>query len=113
MKPIGGVVHPIYLHLLIDPLGYPTAIRWSALVIGVSAIAACTLMRTRLPRKEWDGKAVFFEISLFKHVENQCVDLFDSRTGLLSTGAEFPYIQCSLTKGASLGASVPNRDPDM
>jgi hypothetical protein len=61
MKPIGGVVHPIYLHLLIDPLGYPTAIRWSALVIGVSAIAACTLMRTRLPRKEWDGKAVFLK----------------------------------------------------
>jgi hypothetical protein len=44
-------------------------------------------------------------------VENQCIDLFDSRTGLLSTGAESPYIQCSLTKGASLGLSAPNMWP--
>jgi hypothetical protein len=59
-------VHPTYLHLLIDRVGFPTAIRWSALVIGISAVVACTLMRTRLPRKKWDGKASFFEISLFK-----------------------------------------------
>ena len=62
----GGVVHPIYLRLLINRVGFPTAIRWSALVIGISALVACTLMRTRLPRKEWDSKAWFFDISLFK-----------------------------------------------
>jgi len=41
-------------------------------------------------------------------VKNQGIDLFDSRTGLLSTGAKSLYIQCSLTKWASLEASAPN-----
>jgi hypothetical protein len=41
-------------------------------------------------------------------IENQGIDLFDSRTGLLSTGTEPPYVQCSLTRWARLEASAPN-----
>ncbi|KAG0650090.1 MFS transporter [Hyphodiscus hymeniophilus] len=62
----GGIVHPIYLHILIDRSGFPAALRWSALVVGLSGAAACLLIRTRLPTKKWDREAKFFDTSLFK-----------------------------------------------
>lgn len=62
----GGVIHPIYLRILISSLGFPSAVRWSSLILGIATTLSCVLMRTRLPRKKWDRNAPFFDVTLFK-----------------------------------------------
>lgn len=63
---LGGVVHSLYLHILISKVGFPAAVRWSALVIGTSGAIASTFMRSRLPKKQWNPNQQFINLSLFK-----------------------------------------------
>jgi MFS family permease len=63
---IGGVVHPIYLQILIREIGWPAAVRCCALIIAVASSLACLLMRGRLPKKKWDRSRRFFDFALFK-----------------------------------------------
>jgi hypothetical protein len=62
----GGVIHSLYLHILIGKVGFPAAVRWSALVIGISSAIACIFMHSRLPKKQWNHHQQFIDISLFK-----------------------------------------------
>ncbi|KAL2068625.1 hypothetical protein VTL71DRAFT_14962 [Oculimacula yallundae] len=63
---LGGLVHSFYLHILIQKVGFPSAVRWSALVVGLSGALACSLIHPRLPKKKWDSRTCFIEFSLFK-----------------------------------------------
>ncbi|KAL1965916.1 hypothetical protein VTN77DRAFT_5049 [Rasamsonia byssochlamydoides] len=63
---LGGVIHPIYLRILIQQIGFPGAVRYAALVIGVCTVLSCLSVSTRLPRKKWDHDTSFFDLRLFK-----------------------------------------------
>jgi MFS family permease len=63
---IGGVVHPLYLQILIGEIGWPAAVRCCALIIAVASTLACLLMRGRLLKKKWDRSRRFFDFALFK-----------------------------------------------
>ncbi|KAK0109521.1 hypothetical protein ONS95_002210 [Cadophora gregata] len=63
---LGGVIHSLYLHILIQKVGFPSAVRWSALVVGLTGALACTLIHPRLPKKKWQSHVYFLDFCLFK-----------------------------------------------
>ncbi|KAF8859164.1 MFS general substrate transporter [Acephala macrosclerotiorum] len=93
----GGTLHPLYLQLLIDKVGFKQALRWASLVIGVSSAIACLLMRARLPRKKWDKHLNFIDFSLFKQSTFSTWGLF----------APWNYLpSMSLSHGFSHGSAI-------
>ena len=62
---LGGVIFPLFLDRVIRSVGFPSAMRYTALFIGILLAFGCVFVRSRLPRKEWDRKARFIEYSLF------------------------------------------------
>lgn len=63
---LGGVIFPIFLDRVIADVGFYGAVRYTALLVGVTLVISCFLLRARLPRKKWDGKAKWFDMSLLK-----------------------------------------------
>ncbi|KAE9366249.1 putative MFS transporter [Stipitochalara longipes BDJ] len=102
----GGVIHPIYLHFLIPKIGFPYAIRVNALIIFSCGVVSCVLMKTRLPRKEWDKTAKYLDFSLFKHriFSIYCLGTFFVVWGLFSTWNYLPTM--SLRHNFSNGLAI-------
>lgn len=63
---VGGVIFPIFLNRVMHDVGFYGAIRYTSLFIGILLFAACFMIRARLPRKKWDPKVKWFDLSLFK-----------------------------------------------
>ena len=63
---MGGVIFPIFLNRVIQDVGFYGAVRYTALFVGVLLASSCCLVRARLPRKEWNSKTPWFDVSLFK-----------------------------------------------
>lgn len=66
---LGGVILPIFLDRVSKKIGLVGAMRYTALLIGVCLAAAILMVRARLPRKKWDSKLKWFDVTLFKHKE--------------------------------------------
>ncbi|KAK4494798.1 hypothetical protein PRZ48_014154 [Zasmidium cellare] len=66
---VGGVIFPLFLDQVIGEVGFYGAIRYTALLDGIVLAAGCCLVRSRLPKKSWDKKAKWFDVTLFKHPE--------------------------------------------
>lgn len=64
---VGGVIHSFYLHILIQKVGFASAVRWSALVVGLTGALACALIHPRLQRKKWQSHICFLDFCLFRH----------------------------------------------
>jgi len=62
----GGVIHPIFVNRLIGLVGFPAAIRYTALLLGICLVPVCFFVRARLPPKKWDPNTVFIDKNLFK-----------------------------------------------
>lgn len=62
----GGVIFPIFLNRIVQEKGFYGAVRYTALFIGILLAGSCFMVRSRLPRKAWDGKAPWFDLSLLK-----------------------------------------------
>lgn len=63
---LGGVIFPIFLNRVISSVGFFSAVRYTALLIGVLLTASCFMVRARLPRKKWNSKTPWFDATLFK-----------------------------------------------
>lgn len=63
---LGGVVFPIFLHKVMSEVGFYTAVRYAALLVGILLAIACLLVRRRLPVKKWDGDAKWMDMRLLK-----------------------------------------------
>lgn len=63
---VGGVIHPIFVNHLIGEVGFPSAIRYTALLLGICLVPVCLFVRGRLPRKNWDPNTVFLDRMLFR-----------------------------------------------
>lgn len=63
---LGGVVFPIFLHKVMSEVGFYTAVRYAALLVGILLAIACLLVRRRLPVKKWDGDAKWMGMRLLK-----------------------------------------------
>ncbi|KAJ5577692.1 uncharacterized protein N7459_006656 [Penicillium hispanicum] len=63
---LGGVIFPIFLNRVAEQVGFYGAVRYTALFVGLLLAASCFLVRSRLPRKQWDRKAPWFDVNLFK-----------------------------------------------
>ncbi|KAG0645288.1 MFS transporter [Hyphodiscus hymeniophilus] len=102
----GGIVHPIYLHMLIDKVGFASAVRWSALIIGITSTIAVLLMKTRLPPKKWDHDACFIDLSLLKQLPFTlyCIGTFLVLWGLLAPWNYLPSM--AITHGFSQNMAV-------
>ena len=62
----GGVIHPIFVNNLIGQVGFPGAIRYTSLLLGVCLVPVCLFVRARLPQKKWDPTTVFFDRTLLR-----------------------------------------------
>lgn len=69
---IGGVIFPIFLNNIIEDVGFDSAIRYTALFIGLLLAMSCFLIRGRLPRKKWDPNVQWFDLGLFKQKQFAC-----------------------------------------
>lgn len=63
---LGGVIFPLFLNNVVKDVGFFGAIRYTALFVGILLAIACPLVRTRLPRKKWNSKTPWFDVTLFK-----------------------------------------------
>ncbi|KAK4543961.1 hypothetical protein LTR36_004735 [Oleoguttula mirabilis] len=63
---LGGVIFPLFFDKVIAAVGFPGAMRYSALLVAVPLVIGCFLVRSRLPRKQWDKQAKSFDLSLFR-----------------------------------------------
>ncbi|KAF2811312.1 MFS general substrate transporter [Mytilinidion resinicola] len=63
---LGGVIHPIYVSHMTENKGFPGALRYTALFLGLCLIPVCVFVRARLPPKKWDSNDMtFINFSLF------------------------------------------------
>ncbi|KAB5547373.1 major facilitator superfamily domain-containing protein [Coniochaeta sp. 2T2.1] len=63
---LGGVIFPIFLDRVNKDIGLNGALRYTTLLIAVLLASSCFLVRSRLPRKKWDLKLQWLDLSLFK-----------------------------------------------
>lgn len=63
---VGGVIFPIFLDRVIKSVGFYGAVRYTALLVGVLLAVSCLMVRSRLPRKVWNSKAPWFDVTLFQ-----------------------------------------------
>jgi nitrate/nitrite transporter NarK len=63
---VGGVIFPVFLNRIVEERGFYGAVRYTALFIGILLAGSCFMVQSRLPRKAWNGKAQWFDLSLFK-----------------------------------------------
>jgi nitrate/nitrite transporter NarK len=61
-----GVIFPVFLNRVVEQKGFYGAVRYTALFIGILLAGSCFMVRSRLPLKSWNGKAQWFDLSLFK-----------------------------------------------
>lgn len=61
-----GIIFPIFLNKVVGEVGFYGAVRYTALLVGILLAASCFMVTSRLPRKQWDGKAKWFDLTLFK-----------------------------------------------
>ncbi|KAH9206651.1 major facilitator superfamily domain-containing protein [Leptodontidium sp. 2 PMI_412] len=94
---LGGVVHSFYLHTLIKKVGFPSAVRWSALVVGLTGTLACCFIHPRLPRKKWESHICFIDFSLFKQATFSvyCIGTFLVIWGLFAPWNYLPSMSLS------------------
>lgn len=62
---LGGVIFPLFLDRVVADVGFYGAIRYTALLIGILLAIGCVLIKSRLPRKKWNKKDKWFDLSLF------------------------------------------------
>lgn len=70
---VGGVIFPIFLNRVVEDVGFYGAVRYTALLVGIVLSGACLMIRARLPRKKWNNKAPWFDISLFNQKQFACL----------------------------------------
>ncbi|KAH7409015.1 putative MFS transporter [Cadophora sp. MPI-SDFR-AT-0126] len=94
---LGGVVYSLYLHILIQKVGFPRAVRWSALVVGLTSALACTLIHPRLPKKKWDSHVCFIDFYLFRQAlfSVYCIGSFLVIWGLFAPWNYLPSMSLS------------------
>lgn len=63
---IGGVIFPIFFTRVKEAVGFDSAIRYTALIIGVFLAAACLLVTSPLSRTRWNTQQTWFQVSLFR-----------------------------------------------
>ncbi|KAI8633678.1 major facilitator superfamily domain-containing protein [Xylariaceae sp. FL1651] len=63
---LGGVMFPVFLDRVMARVGLAGALRYTALLIGISLAASCFMVTARLPRKKWDPNVKWFDLNLFK-----------------------------------------------
>lgn len=63
---LGGVVFPIFVSRVIEDVGFNGAVRYTALFIGIMLASSCIMVRGRLPKKPWNNKTPWFDVTLFK-----------------------------------------------
>lgn len=63
---LGGVIFPIFVNQVVEDVGFYGAVRYTALFIGVMLAASCIMVRGRLPKKPWNNKTPWFDVTLFK-----------------------------------------------
>ncbi|KAJ5035374.1 uncharacterized protein L3040_007845 [Drepanopeziza brunnea f. sp. 'multigermtubi'] len=94
---LGGVLHSLYLIILIQDHGFATAVRWSSLVVGLTGILACVLMRPRLPKKKWAESTQWIDSCLFKQATFRvyCLGTFFVVWGLFAPWNYLPSMALS------------------
>lgn len=60
----GGVIFPFFVDLVIADVGFASAMRYTALLIGILLAAACLLIKARLPKKKWNPNLRWFDFAL-------------------------------------------------
>ncbi|MCJ1468034.1 hypothetical protein MMC07_006660 [Pseudocyphellaria aurata] len=64
---VGGVIFPIFLARLFKQVGFASAIRWSALLIGILLVFANLLVFSPNKPKGWGAKRSLIRFSVFKN----------------------------------------------
>ncbi|EED24291.1 MFS transporter, putative [Talaromyces stipitatus ATCC 10500] len=62
---LGGVIFPIFVNRVIQDVGFYGAVRFTALFIGILLAASCLMVKGRLPRRPWNNKTPWFDVTLF------------------------------------------------
>jgi predicted MFS family arabinose efflux permease len=61
------VIFPFFLQLVMEDVGFPGMVRYTALFIGIALVGAFFLLTARLPPKKWNSDMTWFDFKLFKN----------------------------------------------
>ncbi|KAL3450229.1 MFS transporter [Aspergillus insuetus] len=117
---LGGVIFPIFFTRVKEAVGFDSAIRYTALIIGVFLAAACLLVTSPLSLTRWNTQQTWFQVSLFR---DYTFSLYTAAAFFIMWGiwAPFDYLpemaqQQGITSSMSLylisiinGTSLPGR----
>ncbi|KAH8806104.1 MFS transporter [Xylogone sp. PMI_703] len=65
---LGGILHPIYIRILMQRIGFPGAVRYTALVIGLCNLISCITISTKFPPKKWKHGGSLLNFALLKDI---------------------------------------------
>ncbi|KAJ5263601.1 hypothetical protein N7478_011206 [Penicillium angulare] len=99
----GGVIFPIFLNKVIEDVGFYGAVRYTALFVGVLLASACLMVRARVPRKTWNRKTPWFDVTLFKQKQFALLTVGTYLVMFVTTGLD------AADKVYGSAASIPGR----
>ncbi|KAF2008042.1 putative MFS transporter [Amniculicola lignicola CBS 123094] len=99
----GGVIFPIFFYHVQEDVGFHGAVRYTALFIGILLFISCCLIKSRLPKKKWNSKLPWLDVSLFK---NPAFALYTAGSFFVMWGLFGPF-DFLLYMGRKRGFSYP------
>lgn len=63
---LGGIIFPFFLNKVLGEKGFPGMVRYCALFVGILLASSCSLVTARLPKKPWNSKLNWIDLTLFK-----------------------------------------------
>lgn len=63
---LGGVIFPLFVNKVMESVGFYSAIRYTALLVGILLAIACCLVTARFPPKSWNNESKWVDTTLFK-----------------------------------------------
>lgn len=63
---LGGIIYPAFLDLAMEHTNFYVGMRYTAGLIGISLLLSLFLARERLPTRDWDSNAKWFDLTLFR-----------------------------------------------
>ncbi|KAH8691637.1 major facilitator superfamily domain-containing protein [Talaromyces proteolyticus] len=101
---LGGVIFPLFFNKVMEQVGFYGTVRYTALFIGIVLAMSCLLVKSRLPRKQWNRDLKWVDVSLLRDKQFALYS-FGSFFGMWGLWAPFDFLP-SMAQSAGFSPSL-------